>query len=77
MMAVDITSEPFAVGGPRALFETGPEFAANDYMTTYDVAPDGRFLMIKQGSEERSEQPHFIVVENWFDELERLLPTEN
>ena len=35
-----------------------------------------RLLMIRQGSEEGVlEQARFVVVENWFDELERLVPT--
>ena len=45
----------------------------------YDVSPDGqRFLMIKQGS--RSDQtaapPSIVVVQNWFEELKRLVPTK-
>ena len=32
--------------------------------------------MIQQGTEEGApEQAHFGVVENWFDELQRLVPT--
>ncbi len=39
-------------------------------------ALDGRLLMIRQGSEEGASEPSsFVVVENWFDELERLVPT--
>ena len=39
----------------------------------YDVAPDGRFLMIR--AEESSEPAQINVVLNWFGELERLVPT--
>ncbi len=45
----------------------------------YDVSPDGqRFLMLMEvaRSEDTSTAPHFIVVQNWFEELRRLVPTE-
>jgi predicted ester cyclase len=37
----------------------------------YDVASDGRFLMIKVVSETT---PKLVLVENWLDEVERLVP---
>jgi len=41
---------------------------------TYDVAPDGRrFVMIKP-EESRGAAPGLIVVQNWIEELRRLLP---
>jgi hypothetical protein len=40
----------------------------------WDVAPDGRFLMIKAATAAGS--PEIIVVQNWFGELERLVPME-
>jgi serine/threonine-protein kinase len=44
---------------------------------TYDVSPDGRrFLMIKAGaaSGRSGASPPIIVVQNWFEELQRLVP---
>ena len=42
---------------------------------TYDVARDGRFLMIKeQGAQATTASPSIIVVLNWFEELKRLVP---
>ena len=44
---------------------------------TYDVSPDGkRFLMIKAGgaSDRPAASPPIIVVQNWFEELKRLVP---
>ena len=44
----------------------------------YDISPDGkRFLMIKEAgeTEETSAPTQLIVVENWFEELKRLVPT--
>ncbi len=47
MMAVDVRHVPFSVSSPRVLFETDPDVAANPWMSTHDVTPDGmRFLMI-------------------------------
>jgi serine/threonine-protein kinase len=42
----------------------------------YDVAPDGRrFLMIKEGGTATAAAPRFVVVQHWFEELKRLVPT--
>ena len=44
----------------------------------FDIAPDGkRFLMIRAGSGDAPRAPdRLIVVENWFEELKRLVPTK-
>ena len=43
---------------------------------TFDIAPDGkRFLMVKAGSGEDAPAQSLVVVENWFEELKRLVPT--
>jgi len=42
----------------------------------YTVAPDGeRFLMIKRSEETSTTE--LILVQNWFEELKRLVPTDN
>jgi Tol biopolymer transport system component/predicted Ser/Thr protein kinase len=70
MMAVDVLADAaFRPGPPRLLFEKAG---------TYDVAPDGRFLMIKPAAQSESVQPtemHIIV--NWFEELRRRVPSVN
>jgi hypothetical protein len=38
----------------------------------YDLAPDGRFLMVKRSAEE---QPRLHVVLNWQEELKQRVPT--
>ena len=50
-----------------------PEFGRS-----YDVARDGRFLMIKAGNEDGATgtPPRLTVVFNWFEELTRLVPDE-
>jgi serine/threonine-protein kinase len=43
---------------------------------TFDVAPDGRrFLMMKEAGGEGAAPPQMVVVQNWFEELKRLVPT--
>ena len=45
----------------------------------YDVSPDGRrFLMIKEiaGVDEVPPSARLILVQNWFQELKRLVPTK-
>ncbi len=58
-------------GLPDVLFErryaTDQGEAAN-----YDVAPDGRFLMIL--TDEDSTTTQVNMTQNWFEELERLVP---
>jgi eukaryotic-like serine/threonine-protein kinase len=39
---------------------------------SWDVAPDGRFLIITNVQAETERQ--IVVVQNWFDELQRLVP---
>jgi hypothetical protein len=33
-----------------------------------------RFLMIKQGSDQSAAPPQIVVVQNWHEELKRLVP---
>jgi hypothetical protein len=40
----------------------------------YDLAPDGRFLMIQPSEDENTPRP-IHVVQGWFEELKRRVPT--
>ena len=72
MMAVKITT-PFNATRPRLLF-TG-SFARNPNRVNYDISPDGeRFLMLNPGQEDLP-ATHISVLQNWFEELKRLVPT--
>jgi hypothetical protein len=63
MMAVNVTTNPiFKSGNPHALFQT--EMADSRIRTgpmSWDIAPDGRFLIISETSTEAS----ITVVVNW------------
>ncbi len=42
------------------------------------ISPDGqRFLLLKEGGESEGDAPtpSIVVVQNWFEELKRLVPT--
>ena len=71
LMSAAVTREPeLAFAAPVELFE-GPYTL--DFMghQRWDVAPDGRrFLMV-----ENSQDYRIVIVQNWFEELERLVPT--
>jgi Tol biopolymer transport system component len=72
-MVVSISTEPeFTPGTPQVLFE-GPY--NNVPGISYDVAPDGRFLVL-QPEYDDSEVRELHVVTNWFEELKRLVPLQ-
>ena len=78
MMAVAISAEPeLTPGKPTLLFEGRyqPGTSGGNPGSNYDVAPDGRFVMIR--AEEGSGPTQINVVLNWFEELKRLVPTDN
>jgi hypothetical protein len=66
----------FVAGRPQILFELAvpPGVAGRGY----DIAPDGRFLMIRREDAEAGDSAaaasNLIVVQNWFEELKRLVP---
>jgi Tol biopolymer transport system component len=69
LMAVAIQTHPtFVASAPRVLFAGLYDEGA------YDVTPDGRFIMIQRG---QSEAPpaQISLVQNWFEELKRRVPT--
>jgi Tol biopolymer transport system component len=74
---VDVqTGSGFSASKPRLLFEQ-PGYSSSATIRTWDISLDGqRFLMVKMG--ERKSQPitELVLVQNWFEELKRLVPTE-
>ncbi len=76
MMVVEVETEPtLRVSPPQELWEE-PYFDAAVHQ--YHVAPDGRFLLIRQGSaatDDATAAPEVILIQNWFEELQRLVPT--
>jgi hypothetical protein len=69
VMTVDVElGGVFRASKPRVLFE-------GRYQPGYDVAPDGRFLMVKPPAEQARAQPDKVhIVVNWSEELHRRVP---
>ena len=71
MMAVQITTTPtFTAAAPRVLFE-GRYVASPNAVAAYDVAADGRFLLV-QPLHPDPPTNQIQVVLNWFEELRRI-----
>lgn len=71
MMVVDLAADQGVEGVPRLLFEGS--FVADGFgPANYDVAPDGRFVMVQAV---RSAAPRAVhVVAHWGEELKRMAP---
>jgi serine/threonine-protein kinase len=73
MIAAAVETKPqFKITGYSELFEG--RYLSMSSLQNYDVAPDGRFLMIQETKE--STPLGINVVLNWFDELKRLVSEE-
>lgn len=80
ILQVDLQPGPtFVAGAPRvvvsgATFPTGGDASPR----MYDVSPDGRrFLMLKiADTQANTPPPQLVVVQNWLEELKRLVPTK-
>ncbi|HAK56827.1 MAG TPA: hypothetical protein DCP38_15310 [Acidobacteria bacterium] len=72
IIAVPVVTIPaFEFGAPRELFQR--EIARSLQLGTtspgpFDVAPDGRFLIVMPSEDELTPQPIRVVL-NWFEEL--------
>ena len=76
MLAVSVQSGNALVAGrPEVLFERGYPPITTGWRP-YDVSPDGRFAMITLGGagSDTDTAPNVILVQNWFEELRRLVP---
>jgi serine/threonine-protein kinase len=66
----------WAPTAPTRLFEGPYGAGANQAGRTYDISPDGkRFLMIKPDVDQTAVPASLVVVQNWREELKRLVPT--
>ena len=74
LMAVDVQTQPdFRFEPAKMLFDEPYRHASRP---SYDVGLDGRFVMI-QPVEQQAEEAQIRVIQNWFEELKRLVPTDN
>lgn len=76
MMVVEFElSETPRLGKPRLLFER--HFADSISGGDYDAMPDGQSFIMLDDSEQAPRPTRLVLVRNWFEELERLVPAEN
>ena len=68
------SGETLGAGRPQQLFEFVMPVPVSG-ARPYDVLPDGRFVMIRNSEVEAGgPSSNLIVVQNWFEELKRLVP---
>jgi serine/threonine-protein kinase len=73
-MPVEHRGDTLSFGAPRVLFSTRDFLPLNPFQATYDVAPDGRFVMGRRlATVDGMESEQLIVVENFVDHLQRLM----
>ena len=78
MMAVAVSSDSdFEPSRPVKLFEGSYVGAASGVSQSYDVAPDGRFVMVRREEGAGFTEQKINVVLNWFEELKARVPTDN
>lgn len=77
MIAVKIGSDPNApLGPPERLFLFADLNAEGDsFGRVLDVSKDGRFLVSKKVTDETPGRK-LIYIQNWFEELKRLAPSD-
>ena len=77
MMAVRVFTDPdFRFEPPETLFELPYSQVGAAGRSTYGVGSDGRFVMAKPVGGRNLDDTVLVVVLNWFEELERLVPTK-
>ena len=76
LMRVDIKTAPeVQIGEPQSLFLTRLKLLTLGTIQ-YDVSADGQRLLVNTLVEEQDTTP-ITLVQNWFEELKRLVPTDN
>ncbi len=67
----------WSAGATTRLLEGRYFTGAGNVIRHYDVTADGqRFLMIKEDPANDAASAQIIVIQNWFEELKRLVPTK-
>ena len=77
MTVVTYETDPtFRPGNPEVLFPAPYLFVAATRARPFDLAPDGRFLMIRAAGQPGADAPppQITVVLNWFEELKARVP---
>jgi len=73
IITVDVSGLPAAVGKPVTFAKALPAVRGGTFHPGYDVAKDGRLLIVQPGDDEMAPL-RFEVVTNWFEELKQRVP---
>jgi len=78
MMTLSVTTEPvLSAGPPQKLFAVSNWQRASSLSSrSYDISPDGEQFVLILGEDE-SAASHLHLIVNWFEELKRLVPTDD
>ena len=79
VVGVEAKDSRLTVGAPKTLLESAYFADAGPAPgRPYDLSPDGRFLMIKESAanDGRATPAGITVVQNWLEELKRLVPAK-
>ena len=75
VFAVPVSSgTKFTAGAPTTIFE-GSFVPVSPSVRGFDVTPDGQFVMIEPANADAGAVANVVVVQNWIEELKRLVPT--
>ena len=75
MMVASVEAEgELVLGNPTMLYER--PFTPS-YIATYSVTPDGQRFIDLEDADTEPGPTELVLVQNWFQELERLVPTNN
>ena len=75
LMTVPVELDPNFIAGQPSLVLEGETETSSALVGIYDVSPNGNSFIMVQPSTEPPRDIH--VVFNWFEELKRIVPTEN
>ena len=76
VIAVRIQTDPaFSVGNPEVIVE-GPYLQGILGGRSYDISLDGEQFLMLATITDASAAPQIVIVQNWVEELKRLVPTE-
>lgn len=76
MAAVVTSASPLEFAAPKVLFRDTFTRTQGTYHTHFDVASDGRFLMIENPTQGTLGRQEIHVVLNWAEELKHLAPAK-
>ena len=77
VMVVAVETEPtFSPGNPEILFSAPYRISGPGRGRPWDVAADGRFLMVRESAAGQNTEatPRIVMVQNWFQELSERVP---